>query len=240
MTIGGANYDEACGGDPLDATDSVQYGVATASPYVWNNAASLPERRATGNAVILPDESVLYVGGRNAAAHTKRALLFVGQIESGSWQPMALEDSRRSYHSTAQLLPDGRVLSGGSNERDWDYQVFTPRYHPSLSGKVAPNITSAPTVMNYFESGPTQYQITFTQLPAGVSVQKVVLVRPGSVTHHSDFDQRLLRLQITAQSFNSVRFYAPQNSKHAPRGYYMLFAVTNEGTPSAAKFVKLE
>jgi len=34
-------------------------------------------------------------------------------------------------------------------------------------------------------------------------------------------------------------FYAPRDSKHAPRGYYMLFAVTNQGTPSVARWVKL-
>jgi galactose oxidase-like protein len=260
MSSVGADYEEACRiSDPHSGpiVNSVQYAVATASPVpttFWSDAESVPDEtvgsttyvgaRTEANTVILPDESILLIGGENvnssgtpvALRDTRR---FTGQPDTGSWALMASEDSDRGYHATALLLPDGRVLSAGGNDRDFDYQVYRPPY--LTSGNVRPALNSSPATMQYFDANPVQYSITYNALPPGVVLEKIVLVAPGADTHHSDMSQRLVRLTMTVTDLGGTRtkFYAPRDSKHAPRGYYMLFAVTNQGTPSIARWVKL-
>jgi len=259
MTSVGADYEEACRlSDPHTGPilSSVQYSVATATPMpsFWSAAPSIPDEnvgsttyvgaRTQANTVILPDESILLVGGMNVDSFgTPVALrdsrLFTGQPDTGSWALVDLEDSDRGYHATALLLPDGRVLSAGGNDRDFDYQVYRPPY--LLSGYPRPAILTSPATMQYFDANPIQYSITYNALPPGVFIQKIVLVAPGADTHHSDMAQRLVRMTLTVTDLGGTRtkFYAPRDSKHAPRGYYMLFAVTNQGTPSVARWVKL-
>jgi len=47
---------------------------------------------------------------------------------SGQWTVLAPEERYRGYHSTALLLPDGRVLSAGGRMKEPTAQVFSPPY----------------------------------------------------------------------------------------------------------------
>ena len=90
--------------------------------------------------------------------------------------------------------------------------------------------------------------VGFSLPAAGVSLTKVVLMAPGAVTHHFDPNQRYVEC-VTVQSFAGlIRFRPPMAmgdqslpyNSHAPKGYYMLFLVTNENLPSQeAKWVQL-
>ncbi len=150
--------------------------------------------------------------------------------------------SEHGYHSTDLFLPDGRVLLAAGEywetDRTWDYEIFKPPY--LLTGNPRPTINNIlpSSSFHYFNDDPQEYTVTFT-LTGGATVQKVVLMKPCSITHHSDFDQRYVKLNITSSSFNSVKFHAPATRALAPPGYYMLFLVTNQGTPSVAKWVHL-
>jgi hypothetical protein len=87
-------------------------------------------------------------------------------------------------------------------------------------------------------------QLTFTYTGNGgvytPSTLRVVLMRPGSVTHHFDAEQRYIELQVvgTKQTGTStqVDFNGPDDQTMASKGYYMLFAVV-DGWPSAASIV---
>jgi Galactose oxidase-like, Early set domain len=73
---------------------------------------------------------------------------------------------------------------------------------------------------------------------------------PASLTHHSDMHARYVELEpgISPEPPppNTVYVKAPASSKFAPKGYYMLFLVTNpqggfpKGTPSVATWVQLK
>ena len=68
-------------------------------------------------------------------------------------------------------------------------------------------------------------------------------MRPGSQTHHIDFDQRYVELkQMTdTEAANTLTFVAPAaDEKYLLRGYYMMFVVTNGGVPSAATWVLVQ
>jgi len=64
---------------------------------------------------------------------------------------------------------------------------------------------------------------------------RVALIRPGSVTHHFDFEQRYIDLEITSAIPNpaqddgtwTLTVKGPDDPTLAPPGYYMLFFVSN-------------
>jgi hypothetical protein len=77
-------------------------------------------------------------------------------------------------------------------------------------------------------------------MPDDVSLQKLVLLSPGSTTHHSDMHQRYVECAITTPiTPNMLQFTVPTEPQ-APNGYYMAFALTNAGIPSEATWVLLQ
>jgi hypothetical protein len=69
-------------------------------------------------------------------------------------------------------------------------------------------------------------------------------VRPTSMTHHDDGDQRLVRLAITYETSpggqgSPLTFFSPRNERIAPPGWWMLFLVTSSGRPSQAYWIHL-
>src|SRR6185503_10093715 len=114
----------------------------------------------------------------------------------GQWTTLAAQAVTRQYHSTALLLPDGRVLSSGGGICGTcdqvgylakNAEVFTPPYlfAKDGSGQLAPRpeITGAPGSVSYGAS----FQIT---TPSAASIRKVALIRLGSQTHSVEMEQR--------------------------------------------------
>jgi galactose oxidase len=90
---------------------------------------------------------------------------------------------------------------------------------------------AAPTTIQYGAS----FSVT---TPDAAGIARVTLVRPGSVTHAFNFDQRFLELTFPLIS-GALNVQAPSNANMAPPGYYMLFIVDASGVPSVAAFVRL-
>jgi hypothetical protein len=116
-------------------------------------------------------------------------------------------------------------------------EIYQPAYlfaTNSAGNAVAatrPVISSAPATVGY--GG------TFTvQTPDAASINSVVLVRAGAVTHAFNMEQRLVGLAYTAVS-GSLTVTGPPNSNVAPPGYYMLFLMNTAGVPSVASFVQV-
>jgi hypothetical protein len=63
-------------------------------------------------------------------------------------------------------------------------------------------------------------------------------MRPASVTHSVNFEQRRIPL-VFSSSKKNLQITAPIDAAIAPPGYYMLFIIDANGVPSVAKMVKL-
>jgi hypothetical protein len=73
--------------------------------------------------------------------------------------------------------------------------------------------------------------------PDADSVTRAVLVRPGSVTHSINTDQRLVDLTFSVADPNTLSATAPPDGNQAPPGWYMLFLLNGNGVPSIASWV---
>jgi hypothetical protein len=226
------------------AADSGTTGTAAATAYVidmtqpspaWRQVTSMKCPRAFQNMTLLPDGNVLVTGGGTVLDGYD---VGKGVLTAELWSPatetfktLSPASFARLYHSTALLLPDGRVLIAGSgNDGPAVNQTRAELYSPPYLFKGArPAITSAPDLV--------QYGSAFTvQTPNAASIASVALIRPGAVTHGFDQDQRFLNLSFTAGA-GSLTIQAPANANLAPPGYYMLFLVNAAGVPSIASFV---
>jgi hypothetical protein len=153
-----------------------------------------------------------------------------------SWTVMASAQVPRMYHSTAILLPDGRVLSAGGGRGGCainsytNAEIFSPPY--KFIDAPEPTITDAPEIIHYGES----FEV---RSPEAADVDRVTLIKLAAVTHSFDQNRRFLELTFNPVGDIGLEIEAPANANLAPPGFYMLFLLSSEGVPSVARFVRL-
>ncbi|GAA3564965.1 galactose oxidase-like domain-containing protein [Streptomyces osmaniensis] len=242
LTIGGGNIDSNPDANRLtDVIDLKQPNPSyVAGPPLPQGTVDLGNGKVpqTGNqgkmyvsAVLLPDGKVLETGG---ALHNRADPVYESSIydpATGTFDPVAADPEERGYHSSAFLLPDGRVMATGDNPGNgsWnhDVSIYTPPY--LLKGE-RPKITSV--IDTEWTYGDTQ-RITVDR-----PIAKAELIRPAAVTHSSDPNQRFVDLPLSVDG-NNVDLNVTSNPNLAPPGWYMLFAVDANGVPSVAEWVHL-
>ena len=202
-----------------------------ASPS-WRAVDSMQFGRRHLNATLLPDGTVLVTGGtsapgfNDASGHVDAAELWDPVTEQ--WTTLASSSGiPRVYHSTALLLPDGRIFSTGGNNYP-EVEIFSPPY---LFKGARPTITSAPSSIGYTES----FSVS---TPDAATISKVTLLKISSVTHAFNQGQVINELSFT-QAAGGLDITAPSSPNVAPPGYYMLFILNDNGVPSIAKFVNV-
>jgi len=221
---------EVGGGDPPTATAEI-IDLTAANPS-WTSTGSMHFPRRQHNAVILPDGTVLIVGGSSGSGFDNSGSPILPtelwNPATGQFTEMPSIATYRGYHSTALLLPDGRVLSAGGNVGGANAQLFSPPY---LSAGARPSISSAPTQVGYGET-------VFVGTPDAASVTRVTWLRAGSTTHTFDQSQRFVPLSFT-QANGGLNVTMPANGNVAPPGYYLLFLLNGSGVPSVAKIIQV-
>jgi hypothetical protein len=212
---------------------------------------------------LLPDGEVLATSGadRDEVAlpgfeiPVKTAELF--DPKTNKWRQVAQQHEARTYHNTANLMADGRVLIGGhaviSNGyladrtiapgttspngpvgRDPTFEIYSPPYM-YCAGKAA-------TVTGVSKPNATGQRHLTTNLPAS-SIKSVVAIRNGSVTHLVNSDQRSVEMPIVGRKGNTLTVQGPKGDQKGavmPKGPYMFFATRQVGSctkPGTAKDV---
>jgi hypothetical protein len=206
---------------------------------------------------------------------SKTPLVYDGSANPGSrWRTLADHFATRDYHSTAVLTPSGKIVCGGGEWRKflpdtaaecmtitpphnlngngpWDFEVFTPDYlrKPGANQPVIipPSPWEHPDAEHLFHYGQTAVvSFDFAGGPEQ-TIDRVVLTRPGSVTHHADTNQRCVRLNFTlgVPTDGKLTVNVPTKvSGVLPRGIYMLWLQSLQGegdgrvlVPSQASWV---
>ena len=206
----------------------------------WREVSPMKHPRSYHTLTVLPDGTVLASGGgtetdgidpSNAVFPTE-----IWDPVTDTWTETAAHQRPRLYHSSSILLPDGRVLLAGGGAfapaaNESNAEIFSPPY---LFKGARPTITSAPVELEYGQP----FDI---QTPDASKIQKVSLVRMGSVTHNFDMDQRFQWLDMRSGApAGSVRVDGPVDANTAPPGYYHVFVLDDKGVPSKAWTLKID
>lgn len=229
------------------ATDSQGSGPSSNTTFVldttqntpaWQQTPNMAYPRSFLNLTTLPDGTVLATGGEtdknggNISNAVYAAELWSPQ--SQTWTTMASMHTPREYHSTALLLPDGRVVESGMGAdfgnvpNEMSAEFYSPPY---LFKGARPTITQAPGQIHYGQA----FQVS---TPDGATIASAVLIRTGAVTHF--FDQSTHYVPVSfSQVTGGLSLTAPANGSAAPPGYYMLFLVNSNGVPSIAPIMQL-
>jgi hypothetical protein len=227
LIFGGTSTDDSF----ATTTAEILTPSGTALQPRWT--ASLAFGRKHPIPVIMPDGKILVIGGttyQNSSANKIMAAeLFDPMTET--WTTLPAMTVPRMYHSSALLLPDGRVWTGGTTysvtSRELRVEYFVPYYYSATR----PTISGNPIVGSYGET------IT-VPTPEGLDVNSVSLVAMSTETHAHNCNQRLIWLQIQNKTTAQVVVSAPVNSNIAPPGYYYIH-VLKDGVPSSASIIKI-
>jgi hypothetical protein len=235
----------AGGGPSTPTAETLDFNAAT--PTV-TPTASMAFGRRQFNLTDLADGSVLATGGNSSGASLVDLNAGVYAAEqwkpaTGQWTTLASMQVTRQYHSTALLLPDGRVLSSGGGlcglcdtvgYEAKNAEIFSPPYLFDADGRLAPRptISSAPASVTYGAS-------LRVGTPTPKAIRKVALIRLGAVTHSVNMEQRYLRLSFR-RGTSRVVATAPTSADIAPPGMYMLFVLDGNGVPSIARMVSVQ
>jgi hypothetical protein len=224
----------------------------------WKAGSSQNLGRSYQNTVLLPDRSMVTVGGGYGSnvedgvyridSDGARRQVELYDPDSKKWTlgPAQMED--RGYHATALLLPDGRIFSGGDNHHPYEpgggnsetdtAEIYSPPY--LFKGK-RPVIKKAPRSADWNE----KIKVATKGRPKATSA---VLIAPSATTHGNDMNQRLVPLRVKKpkqkkhkkkKGFKGLQLITPPSAGVAPPGYYMLFVLNKKGVPSVSKWVKL-
>ncbi len=204
--------------------------------------ASMGYGRRQQNLTILANGEVMVTGGHSAGGQIQAsatAAVYAGEIwnpGTRTWRTVASMARRREYHSSALLLPDGRLVAAGGTcnacSLEKNAEIYSPPYlfNPNGTSATRPVMSNVPGQVNYGQG--------FAIASSQGNITKVHLIKLGSVTHATNFDQRLVPLSFNVTG-NTINITAPPNGNIAPPGHYMLFVVNSAGVPAVAKILRV-
>lgn len=199
--------------------------------------------RAFGNAVVLPNGKVFVAGGQPyPVPFTDTNAVLNPEL----WDPVSqtftilpAETVPRTYHSIALLMLDGRVFSGGGGlcgdctTNHFDAQIYSPAYLFNSNGTPATRPVISAISASSVIVGNT---FTVTTNSGGAAFS---LVRYGSSTHTVNTDQRRIPLTPISVSGTTYTLRVPADSGISLPGYWMVFTMNAQGTPSLARSIRV-
>lgn len=234
----------------------------------WQTMNPLNRVRKNHNSVLLANGSILVVGGETASTPPlcedvvipelyEPAVVFEGT--SPVWTDMAENPVAigRGYHSTAGLLPDGRVYVAGGVENTvpgpttphHTVEIYSPPY-AFVSRPVIDRASILDTTPFYGES--LVFNVALTSAALEHEVDRVALIRSSASTHAWDSNQRYVELQfdpptgpfenrlITAHiPPPSTDLPAGMGDYMLPPGFYLLVVIDKNHVPSVGEWIQI-
>jgi hypothetical protein len=201
----------------------------------------LPEGTRYPSLVTLPDDTMLITNGSRYYRGRSGSDNHVARIYHPGTNTLSVAADPaigRDYHSSALLLPDGRVLTAGSDPLYADsrntiagtfeqrLEIYTPPY---LFHGGRPAVNGGPAALYYGRQATLA-----TSNPADIT--SVRLIRPGAATHMLNVDQRSIAVDFTRNP-QGITVTVPAARTLLPPGPYMLFVINRAGVPSLAHWV---
>lgn len=256
-----------CGGAPAGAFASAGAGIylpalqtcgrmeITAVAPAWR-IFNMPFRRVLGDMLILPTGEILIINGAQAGtagwgnARDPAFSPFLYRPNTNTFATQSPTTIPRLYHSSANVLPSGKILVGGSNPNEGyaftgvlyptelRIEEYSPYYLNAAYNPQRPTIT---LIDNLAPGYKVPFTVTFAldSAPVGVVFQ---LYAPPFTTHTFSQNQRLLILAagpiVPGVGHFTSTITSPPSAVLAPAGYF-LFNVVNAGIPSPAVWIHI-
>jgi len=206
----------------------------------------------TGQVVVLSGASADEVDGPGSAMPVMSPEIY--DPATKTWTKLAPASQARTYHNTAALLPDGRILVGGhapiatmygaprtlvpgvtspGDTRNPTFEIYSPPY---LHRGDRPQITS--TVINH-DSHTLEIALDPNH---NQNITSVMLMRRTAITHLVDGGQRGVLLDFT-KTGSTLHATMPHDATVLPPGPYLVFVNGDAGqgpTPSVASEITLD
>ncbi|MET7637729.1 kelch motif-containing protein [Streptomyces sp. NPDC005438] len=215
----------------------------------FRDGPDLYEKARYPSSVILPDDTVLTTNGSGDYRGRSASNILKAEIydpKSNDVKSAADPLVGRNYHSGGLLLPDGRVMTFGSdslfsdkdNTKPGEFQqqidLYTPPYLHQDGDR--------PQLLDSRGDGKGQtVRLGGTarfQSKDAARIKKMRLIRPGSFTHVTNIEQRSIALDFR-RTADGVSVTLPKDPSLVPPGWYMVNAVDKDGLPSEATWVKV-
>jgi hypothetical protein len=231
MIIGGGGADVHA----IGTTGTTAIADLTAATPTYVQGPPLHHPRMHLCATLLPDRTVLVNGGSGMeeSHHHVSPHAEIYHPAENRWQGAAASRVDRLYHSVALLVPDGKVVTAGSNPQRKDEELRIEVFWP-------PYLFAGPRPAVAPDTDRLHYGDTVTaQVEAVGGLREASLLRPGATTHSCDVAQRLVDLPLRATGPDTVELDVPGSAGVAPPGWYLLVVVSDAGVPSEGVWVHL-
>ncbi len=234
-------------------TAAVVIDVTSGNPVVTPTDQSSAVRTWT-DGTLLPDGRVLATGGslKDSSAFDADPIGTYGTVYSaeiwdpatGVWTDAADAAVPRLYHSTALLLPDGRVLTAGGGApgpvANTNAEIFSPDYLVAANGQPTPRLEIQGLSTTEAQAG----QSLAIAVSSETDVARVTLVKTGSVTHAFNMDQRFIELGFNAgangnQNDGTITANLPVNDAEITPGFYLLSVLDENNIPSVSQMLHI-
>ncbi len=237
--------------------NTVTIGAGGKESFASKAVAPMAQRRWYGSGVTLATGEVLVVNGADrdevvapgSGTPVKTPELY--DPVKNTWTKLATQSKGRTYHNTAVLLGDGRVLVGGhapiatgyaaQNDAGTAAGLSTPYRDPSFEILSPPNLFYGPrpVIAQAPSSVPLGKTMTI-RTPDAAQVATVSLVRNTSITHLVDADQRVVQLPVVSRTADAVTVRVTDSAAVLPHGPYHLVVTQRYAkglTPSVGRQV---
>ncbi|KAK9099013.1 hypothetical protein Syun_026058 [Stephania yunnanensis] len=248
----------------LPALDSCGKIEITAPNAQWE-MDRMPAPRVMADMLNLPTGEILMINGakKGASGWQFAEEPYYAPVLYRPWLPLGQRFSEltpskipRMYHSTAGVLPDGKILVAGSNTNsaynftgvryptELRVEKFSPWYMDPIMVLKRPVITTRLANFGTLKYG-MKFLVDFV-MPQDTNHKeevKVFMYAPPFTTHGYSQNQRILELAVkrfigVSPGRYRLRVFAPPSAVIAPPGYYLL-NVLYRGLPSKAEWVKI-
>jgi hypothetical protein len=229
LVFGGAGAEPTSAG-PSNVVAELELAADGSAPDGWVVRPGMLIPRRQHNATLLPDGRVLVTGGSSAPGFSNRAgSATPAEVFDGEgWQLLPAAVAQRLYHSSAVLLPDGRVVTAGGGEGAGatSFQSSAEIYFPDYWFKPRPALLAVPREV--------VYDAPF-ELASSATIERVTLLRMSSVTHSFDQNQRFVELPFTRSAAGVSALVAGDG--WVPPGHYILYVLDAADLPSLGAVV---
>lgn len=209
----------------------------------WSLGASFAPVRSRASILLLPDRTVLVIGGKKEETTDPTPVNAWGQVKltdlydpaQNSWRRLADLAIAREYHAMPILVPDGRVfVVGGEGEPGNEPATSTVEaFSPPYLFRGPRPVIAALSSTTFRRGERFTFDIGNTATPT-----KVVLMSAIATTHFMDSGtNRYLDLPFT-QSGTTVTATVPADPNRSVVGHYILFAMVDD-IPSVGKMVRI-